>query len=58
MKRSNIKKNSFLNSIDDAIKLKKKLGYLQSHIDLATKKIYRTIKNKKKILICGNGGPY
>ena len=56
MKRSNIKKNSFLNSIDDSIKLKKKLGYLQSHIDLATKKIYRTIKNKKKILICGNGG--
>ena len=50
------KNNNFLYAIKDSIELKKKLTKIQKETDVAIQKIYRTLKNKKKILICGNGG--
>lgn len=46
----------FLNAIDESINLKKNLKFLSSDVELAINAIYKAIKRKKKILICGNGG--
>jgi len=43
-------------SIDKSISLRKKIYFLKKDINKSINLIYRTIKSKKKILICGNGG--
>ncbi len=42
--------------IDDTIKLKNNLRFLSKNINLIIEKIYDCLKNKNKLLICGNGG--
>ena len=42
--------------IDQSIKLKKKLLKFEKKIDEVIDKVYKTLKNKGKIFICGNGG--
>ena len=42
--------------IDQSIKLKKKLLNFEKKIDEVIDKVYKTLKNKGKIFICGNGG--
>jgi D-sedoheptulose 7-phosphate isomerase len=48
--------NNLLDAINESIILKKELKLLSSDIDYAISVIFKAIKNKKKILICGNGG--
>ena len=51
-------KNYIVKALEENIELKKKLfdkKYTQK-INYFVKKVYDTIKNKNKILICGNGG--
>jgi D-sedoheptulose 7-phosphate isomerase len=48
--------NNLLDAINESIILKKELKLLSSEIDCAISVIFKAIKNKKKILICGNGG--
>ena len=43
-------------SIDKSISLRKKIFFLKKDINKSINLIYKTIKSKKKILICGNGG--
>ena len=43
-------------SIDKSISLRKKIYFLKKDINKSINLIYKTIKSKKKILICGNGG--
>ena len=42
--------------VEDSYNIKKSLLKEIKKIQLFEKKIFNTIKNKKKILICGNGG--
>lgn len=49
-------KKNFLNSIEENINLKKKLITLDKKINQSVELIFKTFKNKNKILICGNGG--
>ena len=49
-------KSKFLKSIKENINLKKKLIHLNDKINTSIEIIYDTLKNKKKIFICGNGG--
>ena len=44
------------NSIQENLKVHNKIIDLQNELDAASKKIFNTFKNKKKIFICGNGG--
>jgi len=50
------KKNILEKSINDNIKLKLQLLNLKSDIDKGIKKICESLKNKGKIIFCGNGG--
>ena len=45
-----------LDQISQSIKVKKKLINQNNEINEAIQILFETIKNKKKILICGNGG--
>tara|TARA_B110000503_G_scaffold6472_1_gene8881 strand:+ start:540 stop:1124 length:585 start_codon:yes stop_codon:yes gene_type:complete len=49
-------KNFFLQCIEENISLKKKIEILYPALNLASKKIFETLKNKHKVYICGNGG--
>ena len=42
--------------IDQSIKIKKKIPSLYKEINKAASLIYKTLKLKKKVFICGNGG--
>ncbi len=46
----------FINSINESIALKKKLKNFKLEVNFFTSLIFETIKNNKKIFICGNGG--
>lgn len=46
----------FINSINESIILKKKLKNFKLEVNYFTSVIFDTIKNNKKIFICGNGG--
>lgn len=46
----------FINSINESIILKKKLKNFKLEVNYFTSVIFETIKNNKKIFICGNGG--
>ena len=50
------KQQSLILAIEESIFLKKKIILLEKDINLAINLIYKTLKNKKKIYICGNGG--
>ncbi len=43
-------------AIEESISLKKKIFFLEKDINNAIKLIYKTLKNNKKVFICGNGG--
>ena len=43
-------------SIDENIKIKKKIIFLKKEINLSIEKIYNCLEKKNKILTCGNGG--
>jgi len=47
---------SLSKSINQSIVIKKKILNLKPEIEIAIKKIYDCLKNKGKIMICGNGG--
>jgi D-sedoheptulose 7-phosphate isomerase len=47
---------TLINKIENSIKIKKKLIIEEKKINKAINKIYRCLKNKNKVLICGNGG--
>lgn len=47
---------NLLDTINQNIDLKKKLILNEKQINLIIKKIFNSLKNKHKILICGNGG--
>ena len=47
---------SLKKSIQNSIKLKKKIFFLKKDINKAISKIFLTLKSSNKILICGNGG--
>ena len=49
-------KDRLKNTIIESIDLHKKIFHISSDINIAIKKIYKTIKNGGKIYICGNGG--
>jgi D-sedoheptulose 7-phosphate isomerase len=49
-------KNFFFKSIKENIILKNKIKILHPLLDLASTKIYQTLKKKRKVYICGNGG--
>ena len=49
-------KKILIKTIKENIDLKKKLIKLHSIIEISIQQIYNTIKNNKKIFICGNGG--
>lgn len=51
-----IKKNSFKLAIEDSIKTKKNLLYVEEKINLSIEKIYKCLKKGGKVLFCGNGG--
>lgn len=53
MKKSNSK---YLNSLKENINLKKKIISLDNKVSEYIEIIFKTLKNKKKIFICGNGG--
>jgi len=48
--------SKFQREINNTILLKKKLLALEIQVSEAINKISKTIKNNKKVLICGNGG--
>ena len=48
--------NKLKKTIEESIDLKKKIFKQQKNINECILLIYKTIKNKKKVLICGNGG--
>ena len=50
------KQQSLILAIEESVSLKKKIILLEKDINSAINLIYKTIKNKKKIYICGNGG--
>ena len=50
------KKNILEESINDSIKLKLQLLNLKSDIDKSINLICKSLKNKGKIIFCGNGG--
>ena len=50
------KQQSLILAIEESVSLKKKIILLEKDINLAINLIYKTLKNKKKIYICGNGG--
>jgi D-sedoheptulose 7-phosphate isomerase len=50
------KQQSLILAIEESISLKKKIILLEKDINSAINLIYKTLKNKKKIYICGNGG--
>ena len=56
--RVKLKENnkSIITAIEESISLKKKIVFLEKDIDAAINLIYKTLKNKNKIYICGNGG--
>ena len=47
---------TLIDKIENSIKIKKKLILEEKKINKAINKIYRCLKNKNKVLICGNGG--
>ena len=47
---------SLKKSIQNSIKLKKKIFSLKKEIDQSISKIYLTLESGNKVLICGNGG--
>jgi D-sedoheptulose 7-phosphate isomerase len=47
---------SLILAIEESVSLKKKIILLEKDINSAINLIYKTLKNKKKIYICGNGG--
>ncbi len=47
---------TLLKAIDESVFLKKRLIDQHKKISLIITELYRCLKNKKKILICGNGG--
>ena len=47
---------NFKNSIINSIQLKNKLFSLEKDINKSIELIFKTIKSKNKVLICGNGG--
>ena len=49
-------KNKYLETINQAIKLKKKIVSLEKNVNTFIEIIYLTISRGNKILICGNGG--
>ncbi len=49
-------KNCLLNDLKEGILYLNQIQKLSKEIFLAEKLILKTLKNKKKILICGNGG--
>jgi D-sedoheptulose 7-phosphate isomerase len=51
-----MKKNFFVQEINNTIKLKKKLIKLEKKIYLAAEMIYKTLATNNKVFICGNGG--
>ncbi len=53
MKKFNSK---YLNSLKENINLKKKIISLDNKVSEYIEIIFKTLKNKKKIFICGNGG--
>jgi len=50
------KKNTLKETINENVKLKLKLINFKSKIDKCINLIYKSLKNKGKIIICGNGG--
>ncbi len=46
----------FINSINESIELKRKLKNFNIEVNFFTSLIFETIKNNKKVFICGNGG--
>ena len=48
--------NELKKTIKESIDLKKKIFKQHKNINECISLIYKTIKNKKKVLICGNGG--
>ena len=53
MKKSD---KNLIDYIDQSIKIKEKIPLLYKEINKAVNLIYKTIKLKKKVFICGNGG--
>lgn len=51
-----MKLKNFNNLLQEVILLKKKLFILEPQIEKSIEIIFRTLKKKKKIWICGNGG--
>jgi D-sedoheptulose 7-phosphate isomerase len=51
-----MKLKNFNNLLQEVILLKKKLFILEPQIEKSIKIIFKTLKEKKKIWICGNGG--
>ena len=49
-------KDLFLAAINETVKVKNSLIDLEKNIDKSIKLISKSLKNKSKILICGNGG--
>ena len=49
-------KQKLKNTLEESIKIKKRLLKLDKQIDLAINQIYKSIKSGGKILLCGNGG--
>ena len=49
-------RNKLKITIKESIDLKKKINKQEKNINNCILLIYKTIQNKKKILICGNGG--
>ena len=45
-----------INHIEDSINLKKKIPSMNKEISKSIEQIYKVLKNKSKIFICGNGG--
>ena len=49
-------RNSFENTIESSINLKRKLFHLNKEVKQIILSIYKCLKKGNKILICGNGG--
>lgn len=48
--------NDFLQTIEKSINIKKRLVNLESEVNDAISLLYKTLKRRNKVLICGNGG--
>ena len=48
--------NDFLQTIEKSINIKKRLVNLESEVNEAISLLYKTLKRRNKVLICGNGG--